>query len=536
MRRAPYGLNKGYQYVEIPILKNFRRPFQDVILMAEAVFDRAFGPKWNPLRQFGTMTFFLYWIVAGSGIYLYILFETSVDGAYGSVEYITHEQWYLGGVMRSLHRYGSDAMVVVAVLHMVREFIFDRYRDVRWFTWFLGVPILWFLLFSGISGYWLVWDQLAQYIAIASMEWLDWLGIFGEPIANNFLTPESLGDRFFTLLVFMHIFAPLILLFLMWFHVLRVSRPKINPPRGLAISITLTLVVLSLVKPALSHGPANLATTPTVLNFDWYYMMFYPLYEEWGSGALWGAAVTVTLLLAAMPWLPPLRKPRAARVDLSKCNGCTRCFEDCPFNAVIMAPRTDGRPFQQEAVVDESLCTSCGICVGACPISTPFRHTEELATGIDLPDLPLVKLRELTNKAMEKLKSEPANGNPQIIVFGCDHGADISLIEQPGVVSINLPCIAMLPPSFIDYVLSREGPDGVLLAGCRQCDCFSRLGDHWMRERLEGNRDPKLRKRVPRERMKTSWAARTDRKVLEADLEKLRASLLQERSKDGGEA
>ncbi len=507
------------------LLKNFRRPLQDIILAVEAVFDRAFGPKWNPLRQLGSLAFFAYWLVAGTGLYLFVVFDTSVSEAYSSVEYLTNEQWYLGGIARSFHRYGSDAMVLLAVLHMVREFTFDRYRDVRWYTWFLGVPILWLLLFSGISGYWLGWDELAQYIAVASMEWLDWLGIFGQRIASNFLTRGSLGDRFFTLLIFMHIFAPLMLLFIMWFHVIRVSRPKINPPRGLGVGLVLMLLALSLAKPAISHGPADLGVSPTVLNMDWFYMMFYPMFDEYGPGALWGMALALTALTAAMPWLPPMRQPRSAVVDLEKCNGCTRCYEDCPFNAVTMMPRSDGRPFREEAVVDGDLCTACGICVGACPISTPFRSSDELSTGIDLPDLSLTKLRALTDKAMDKLKGEPADGEPKVLVFGCDHGAETRLIEQPGVSGFSMPCIAMLPPSFIDYALSGKGVDGVLLAGCRQCDCYSRLGDHWMRARIDGSRDPSLRKRVPRERFHTAWAARTDRTALEGELNGFRASL-----------
>ncbi len=55
-----------------------------------------------------------------------------------SVEYLTREQWYLGGMMRSLHRYASDAAVLIIVLHIVKEFAFDRYRSQRWFTWRTG--------------------------------------------------------------------------------------------------------------------------------------------------------------------------------------------------------------------------------------------------------------------------------------------------------------------------------------------------------------------------------------------------------------
>lgn len=505
------------------MLKAIRRSLLNSLLRIEAVFDRSFGSRLNPIRQLGTITFFLFWIVAATGIYVFILFETTVSGAYGSVEYMTRDQWYLAGVMRSLHRYASDAMVVTMALHFSREFIMDRYRGARWFAWFTGVPIIWFLYTSGISGYWLVWDQLAQYIAIASMEWIDWLGIFGEPIANNFLDNTSLTDRFFTLLVFMHIFAPLFLLFIMWIHVLRVSQPKINPPRGLAIGVLISLTVLSVAVPVASHAEADLEIYPAVFNLDWFYMLFYPLYDRWGPGPLWGMAGGISLLVALMPWLPPMKKPKTAVVYLDKCNGCTRCFEDCPFGAVSMRPRTDGRPYEREAFVDPDLCTSCGICVGSCPVSTPFRQTEELVTGIDLPGFPLVRVRNDAVKAMQHAGESDVEA--KVMVFGCHHGVDVKALERPGVKALSLPCIGMLPPSFIDFAISRGGMDGVLITGCRENGCYERQGNRWTDDRIASVRDPYLRERVQRNRVYVSWADATDMVSLTKNLEEFRGSL-----------
>jgi quinol-cytochrome oxidoreductase complex cytochrome b subunit/coenzyme F420-reducing hydrogenase delta subunit len=504
------------------LLKTIRHPLRTLLLHVEAVFDRAFGPHWNPIRQLGTLAFFLFWVCAVSGIYVFILFETTVAGAFASVEYMTREQWYLGGIMRSLHRYSSDAMVVVMVLHMGREFVLDRYRGARWFSWLIGVPTIWFLYMSGISGYWLVWDQLAQYVAIASMEWLDWLGIFGEPVATNFLTPDSLSDRFFSLLVFIHIFVPLFLLFTMWIHVLRVTQPKINPPRGLAAGTLVMLVALSLVWPAVSHEPADLAVVPASLNLDWFYLPFYLLFDAWGGRTLWGLAVGVSVLLAAMPWLPPLRRSKAARVALDKCNGCRRCFADCPFGAITMEARSDSLPFEQEAVVDTDACARCGICVGACPVSTPFQRAGGLVTAIDLPDFALGHVRDLTERGLRALASEPADGGRRVMVFGCDHGARVGDLEQSGVAVVSLPCIGMLPPSFIDYALSRGAADGVVITGCRDGGCYQRFGVRWTQERLEGMRDPYLRSRVPRQRIRTLWAAPTDAAKLEEEVQTFR--------------
>jgi quinol-cytochrome oxidoreductase complex cytochrome b subunit len=99
---------------------------------------------------------FFYWIVIVSGIYVYVFFDTGVTQAYQSVEHMTHAQWYAGGIMRSLHRYASDALVIVMMAHLVREFAMDRYRGKRWFAWLTGIPLLWLVYGCGISGYWLV--------------------------------------------------------------------------------------------------------------------------------------------------------------------------------------------------------------------------------------------------------------------------------------------------------------------------------------------------------------------------------------------
>ena len=83
-----------------------------------------------------------------------------------------------------------------------------------------------------------------------------------------------------------------------------------------------------------------------------------------------------------------------------------------------------------------------------------------------------------------------------------------------------LPCIAALPPSFIDYALSRGLAAGVFLTGCRKDDCYHRFGVDWMEARLAGERDPALRRRVPRERIGQAWLAGDDLKGL---LEAVRA-------------
>ena len=466
----------------------------------ESGFDAVFTPAWNPFYHLGALGWFYYWIVAASGFYVYIFYDSGVEEAYASVEYMTHVQWYAAGVMRSLHRYASDALIIVMLIHLLREFAMDRFRGPRWFAWLTGVPILWLVYASGISGYWVVWDQLAQYVAILTSEWLDTLPFFGEPIARNFIHDSTLSGRFFTLMVFIHIAVPLILLFIMWVHIQRHAYSKVNPPRGLAIGSLASLVVLSFVYPALSQGPADLGEVPSVVGLDWFYLTLYPLLDVVRGELLWLLLGVATLILLALPWLPPKPREPVAVVDLDNCNGCGRCVADCPFTALTMKPRTDGKAFAQEVVVDAGKCVACGICAGSCPTATPYRRRSELVPGIDLPRLPVAEIRRRTLEAAASLE-----GDARVIVYGCEAGPSLDGLAGASVATLRLACIGQLPPAFVDFVLSRRHADGVLLTGCRDGDCHYRLGIRWTQERLDGERDPRLRARVPRERVATCW-------------------------------
>ena len=86
--------------------------------------------------------------------------------------------------------------------------------------------------------------------------------------------------------------------------------------------------------------------------------------------------------------------------------------------------------------------------------------------------------------------------------------AELAALErsrEAGAAVVALPCIGHLPPSFIDFLVTRGRVDGVLLTGCRAGDCHYRQGIDWMDQRIGGRRDPYLRARVPRERVAWTW-------------------------------
>jgi len=492
---------------------NSVNPIKRGYLYLEAWFNYSFGPEWNPLYHLGTLTFFFFWVVLVSGIYLFIFFDTSLGGAYASVEYLTHEQWYLGGVMRSLHRYASDAAIMTILLHMFREFALDRYRGFRWYSWVTGVPTLWFVITLGITGYWLVWDELGLYIAVLSSLLMDALPIVSGSMASNFLEGQ-LTDRFFTLMGFLHLLGqPVLLVFVLWIHVKRLSHVEISAPRGLAIGSFLALLALSLASPAVSHAPADLRKVPAELNLDWFYLNIYPLLDTLTAGQTWMITIGITFFLMLMPWLPRKKTGEAAKVHLDECNGCGQCAVDCPFDAIRVQARTDNARWEFEVAVDDGLCAACGICVGSCHSSNPFRRSNKsLETGIDMPQFPIDEVRTRTGEALAELQ-----GDDKVLVIGCEHALDVEQFKTQNVAVLNLICTGMMPPTLVEYAL-KQGADGVFVTGCRKGDCYYRYGNVWMDKRFEGLRKPVLRERADRSRIRVYRAAETDQKKLLKEL------------------
>lgn len=290
------------------MIKLSQRLGQAIFLRLESALNRIFGTVLNPFYSLGAIAYLMFWIVVVSGFYIYIFYDTGVEDAFGSVEYITNEQWYLAGIMRSLHRYASDGMILFGVLHMVRNFVFDRYRNFRWFSWATGVALLWLVYIAGINGYWLVWDSLAQFLAVASAEWLDFLPVFSAPLARNFLESGSVSDRFFSLLSLVHIGVPLGIFGLIWIHTQRVPEARTSPPRALSIGLVLAMIMLALIHPALSQGHSDLNSVPFVLNLDWFYLWTFPLLYSWGAGKLWALSGGFTAFVLLLPFLGRSRK------------------------------------------------------------------------------------------------------------------------------------------------------------------------------------------------------------------------------------
>jgi coenzyme F420-reducing hydrogenase delta subunit len=76
---------------------------------------------------------------------------------------------------------------------------------------------------------------------------------------------------------------------------------------------------------------------------------------------------------------------------------------------------------------------------------------------------------------------------------------------KTGTKVVTVRCMAHLQPSFLDFVLSRDHAEGVLLLGCEDGNCNYRLGAEWTEARIDRVRDPRLRKRTDTSKIAMGW-------------------------------
>lgn len=110
----------------------------------------------------GGLTMFLFIIQVFTGILLLMYYRPGADSAYESVRFIISEVTF-GWLIRSLHSWSANLMILVAFLHMFTVFFTQAYRPPRELTWLTGIALLGLALTFGFSGYLLPWNELAYF-------------------------------------------------------------------------------------------------------------------------------------------------------------------------------------------------------------------------------------------------------------------------------------------------------------------------------------------------------------------------------------
>ena len=471
----------------------FERTLERIALLVEGPLERWIAaPQLNPLYYSGTLSILLLVVVAATGFYLFFFFGYGIHESYRSVSIV--EGLLTGRTIRAIHRYASGALLLTSLIHAYRLFFMGRSRGPRWLSWVSGVAGSFVVLLAGITGYWLVMDQRAQLVTQAALATISSISqAWGEAAAAWLVSIEVGGVSWPVMLALfaVHFALFLILVGSLWIHVLRLQRPKILPAVYWFAAVVALMLVAAVLVPAGLLPPANPQVMPGPIDLDPLFLFWLPAALSGQPLWVWAVIAGVIAVVVAIPWLGP-RKAIAPPVVVTpaKCTGCTLCAVDCPYKAIVMAPRTDGLHHKYVAEVKPALCVSCGLCLASCEYDALTLGTQTAET---LPQLVAYRVKQIR-------KTEPER--PIKMIFTCErHAAQAgrAFIDQTREVDgklisvIAVPCVGSLAPGDLMQTLDLGAAEAKIV-GCPLEDCAQREGNLWAHNRLTRERLPRLRR------------------------------------------
>ena len=183
-------------------------------------------------HAFGGVAYLLFMVLVVSGVLLSFYYRPSVDEAYHSLQYIATEVPF-GWLLRDLHVWSANLIVVALMAHMARVFFAGAYKPPRETSWLVGVLLLFGVMAFGATGYLLPWDQWAYWTTTEVMDVARSAPLIGGAAAS-FLTGDvfvsgATLSRFFALHV---IVLPWFVFGLLMLHFVVVRKHGVAPPPG----------------------------------------------------------------------------------------------------------------------------------------------------------------------------------------------------------------------------------------------------------------------------------------------------------------
>lgn len=205
-----------------------RVELRDVI--KKVILDKPVPKGLNLSFCFGGITFFLFLMLAATGYFMALYYVPSPEQAYNSVDYIGNEV-AMGRLVRSIHHWSANLMIVTIFLHSIRVLIYGAYKKPRELNWITGVLLLFIVLAFGFTGYLLPWDQKAYWATKVGSSIMGTVPLVGQSILKITRGGEELGAltlvRFYALHV---MFLPLATAFLLVGHFFMIRKQGVSTP------------------------------------------------------------------------------------------------------------------------------------------------------------------------------------------------------------------------------------------------------------------------------------------------------------------
>jgi cytochrome b6 len=179
---------------------------------------------------FGGITLFLFVVQVLTGILLLLYYRADPNGAFESVQYIM-TQVRFGWLIRSIHSWSANLMILTAFAHMFSVLFLKAYRKPRELTWVTGMLLLFLVMGFGFSGYLLPWNTLAFFATKVGTEMAGQVPIIGRPMMIFLRGGEEVTGATLTRFFCFHVaILPALVTVLIAIHLFLVQRQGMSVP------------------------------------------------------------------------------------------------------------------------------------------------------------------------------------------------------------------------------------------------------------------------------------------------------------------
>jgi len=265
----------------------------------------------------GGLAVFLFLIVLITGALLLFYYVPSEQDANASIQILTYHV-PLGWLVRNLHYWGTQALVVISILHLLRVVLTGGSRPPRRFNWLLGLGLLLLLLGLDFTGYVLRWDADIGWALLVGTNLLKEIPLIGQGLYRLVVGGSAIGAGTVIRFYGWHVFGlllPAVTLF--GWHLFRVrrdggiSRPKPKPGKRIErigrdilvrreviaalVAGSLLLILSVTFNPGL--GPAfDPAQAVGEASAPWFFIWVQELLR-WGDPLWMGVLIPLVLLI-----------------------------------------------------------------------------------------------------------------------------------------------------------------------------------------------------------------------------------------------
>ncbi len=293
-------------------------------LMHEALYERVpGGARWRYV--WGSTLVFTFVLQMITGFMLWSAYSPSTRTAWESVFYIQNEM-YLGYIIRGLHHYAAQAMVVLMAIHLVQVVIDGAYKAPREMNFWLGIVLMVIVLGLSLTGYLLPWDQKGYYATQVTTNIMSATPMVGPEVQKLAQGGSDYGHLTLTRFFAMHAgILPTVLVAFLALHIyvfrrhgLTVHDEKHAPDTtfwpdqvlkdAVACLAVLTVVLLlALFRPAELSAPADPAVKFDAARPEWYFLFlfrFLRFHAVDSLGLTFGAIIVPGIIMGILTIMP----------------------------------------------------------------------------------------------------------------------------------------------------------------------------------------------------------------------------------------